>query len=69
MNASVQNAPAANPLADPQVKVQVHHPVRRGRRLFFFTSFALGLAGLNSWLFADLLLRLAQTAQGIPPPT
>ncbi|MGI8602536.1 MAG: glucans biosynthesis glucosyltransferase MdoH [Verrucomicrobiales bacterium] len=44
------------PLGAP--KVQVHHLVRRGRRLFIFTSIAVVLAGANSWLFADLLWRL-----------
>ncbi len=39
-------------------KIRVHHPVSRGRRLFFFVSSALSLAVINSWLFADLLLRL-----------
>lgn len=39
-------------------KIRVRHPVSRGRRLFFFVSTALGLAVVNTWLFADLLLRL-----------
>ena len=46
----------------PGPKVRVHHPVRRGKRLFFFFSFALGLAAVITWLFADLLLRLDWSA-------
>lgn len=42
-------------------KIRVRHPVSRGRRLFFFVSSALVLALMNTWLFADLLLRLDWT--------
>jgi membrane glycosyltransferase len=42
-------------------KLRVHHPVRRGRRLFLFVSLALVLACGNAWLFADLLWRLDWT--------
>lgn len=42
-------------------KQRVHHPVRRGLRLFIFVSLTLLLAGTNTWLFADWLWRLDWT--------
>ena len=54
-------APDAGQDGSRPPKIRVRHPVNRGRRLFFFFSAALGLAVINTWLFADLLLRLDWT--------
>ncbi len=59
--ASPGHDPSRNTGACPP-KIRVRHPVSRGRRLFFFVSSALVLALANTWLFADLLLRLDWTS-------
>jgi len=55
-SAAATPAPAGDGAHPP--KIRVRHPVSRSRRLFFFFSTALALAVINTWLFADLLLRL-----------